>query len=63
MSSLKMSPDRHQDIIFGVACDRSPPLRRIAPYASVVAPLGLASDVLLLIRDVPKPSDDFLVFA
>jgi hypothetical protein len=33
----------HQGIICGVAFDRSS-LRRIAPYASVVAPRGLASN-------------------
>jgi hypothetical protein len=46
----------HQGILCGVAF---PPegyssLRRIAPYASVVAPRRLASDALLVIRNCPK---------
>jgi len=45
----------HQDIICCVAFVRSS-LRRIAPYASVVSPWRLASDALLVIRDVPKPT-------
>jgi len=39
-----------QGIICGVAFDRSS-LRRIAPYASVVAPRRLASNILLVIRN------------
>jgi len=42
----------HQGIICGVAFDRSS-LRRIAPYASVVAPRRLASNTLLVIRNIP----------
>jgi len=42
----------HQGIICGVAFDRSS-LRRIAPYASVVAPRRLASNTLLVIRNMP----------
>ncbi len=42
----------HQGIICGVAFDRSS-LRRIAPYASVVAPRRLASNTLLVIRNTP----------
>jgi len=42
----------HQGIICGVAFDRSS-LRRIAPYASVVAPRRLASNALLVIRNTP----------
>ena len=41
----------HQGIICCVAFARSS-LRRIAPYASVVAPRRLASDALLMIRAV-----------
>jgi hypothetical protein len=48
----KRVPDHHQGIICGVAFDRSS-LRRIAPYASVVAPRRLASNTLLMIRDTP----------
>ena len=48
----------HQDIICCVACVRSS-LRRIGPYASVVAPWRLASDALLVIRNVPKPVDSY----
>jgi hypothetical protein len=44
----------HQGIICGVAFDRSA-LRRIAPYASVVAPRCLASDTFLVIRQPQKP--------
>jgi hypothetical protein len=40
----------HQGIICGVAFDRSS-LRRINPYASVVAPRRLTSNTLLLIRN------------
>jgi hypothetical protein len=40
----------HQGIICGVAFDRSS-LRRIAPYASVVAPRRLTSNTLLVIRN------------
>jgi hypothetical protein len=47
-------PDHHQDIICGVDFARSS-LRRIAPYASVVAPRRLASDALLVIRNPSKP--------
>jgi hypothetical protein len=57
----------HQGIIWGVAFDRSSPpppafagagfagagLRRIAPYASVVAPRRLASNTLLVISNTP----------
>jgi hypothetical protein len=46
----------HQGIIFGVAFDRSA-LRRIALYASVVAPWRLASNTLLVIRNLSKPAD------
>jgi hypothetical protein len=42
----------HEGIICGVAFDRSS-LRRIAPYASVVAPRRLASNTLLVIRNTP----------
>jgi len=42
----------HQGIICGVAFDRSS-LRRIAPYASVVAPRRLASNTFLVIRNNP----------
>jgi len=48
----------HQDIICWVACVRSS-LRRIGRYASVVAPWRLASDALLVIRNVPKPVDSY----
>jgi hypothetical protein len=48
----------HQDIICCVACVRSS-LRRIGPYASVVAPWRLASDALLVIRNLPKPADSY----
>jgi hypothetical protein len=41
----------HQGIICGVAFDRSF-LRRIAPYASVVAPRRRASNTLMVIRAV-----------
>ena len=47
----------HQGIICGVAFDRFS-LRRIAPYASVVAPRRLASNTLLAIRNLEK-ADDF----
>jgi hypothetical protein len=47
----------HQGIICGVAFDRSS-LRRIAPYASVVAPRRLTSNTLLVIKNIPK-LDDF----
>jgi hypothetical protein len=40
-----------QGIICVVAFDRSS-LRRIAPYASVVTPLRLASNALLVIRNI-----------
>jgi hypothetical protein len=43
---------RHQGIICCVAFARSS-LRRIASYVSVVAPWRLASDALLVIRNVP----------
>jgi hypothetical protein len=46
----------HQGIICGVAFPRSS-LRRIASYASVVAPRRLASDAWLVIRNRPKPHD------
>jgi hypothetical protein len=54
---ISLSLIHHQGIICGVAFDRSF-LRRIAPYASVVAPrrprserdLRLASNALLVIR-------------
>jgi hypothetical protein len=46
----------HQGIICGVAFDRSS-LRRITPYASVVAPRRLASNTLLVIRNFPKHAD------
>jgi hypothetical protein len=42
----------HQGIICGVTFDRSS-LRRIAPYASVVAPRRLAFNTLLVIRNTP----------
>jgi hypothetical protein len=42
----------HQGIICGVAFDRSS-LRRIASYASVVAPRRLASNTLMVIRNSP----------
>ncbi|MDI6789649.1 MAG: hypothetical protein QME44_03045 [Thermodesulfobacteriota bacterium] len=42
----------HQGIICGVAFDRFS-LRRIAPYASVVAPRRLASNILLVLRNNP----------
>ena len=45
----------HQGIICGVAFARSS-LRRIASYASVVAPRRLASDALLVIRNRSKPT-------
>jgi len=48
----------HQSIICCVASVRSF-LRRIGPYASVVAPWRLASDALLVIRNVPKPVDSY----
>jgi len=44
---MEYIPDHHQGIICGVAFDRSS-LRRIAPYASVVAPRRLASNALLV---------------
>jgi len=47
---------RHQGIICCVAFDRSS-LRRIAPYASVVAPRRLTSNTLLAIRNGTKPSN------
>jgi hypothetical protein len=47
---ISLSLIHHQGIICGVAFDRSF-LRRIAPYASVVAPRRLASNTLLVIRD------------
>jgi len=34
-------------------------LRRIGPYASVVAPWRLASDGFLVIRNVAKPVDSY----
>jgi hypothetical protein len=46
----------HQGIICGVAFDRFS-LRRIAPYASVVSPRRLASNTLLVIRNLEKPAD------
>jgi len=49
---IKETLIHHQDIICGVAFDRSS-LRRIAPYASVVAPRRLASNTLLVIRYTP----------
>jgi hypothetical protein len=52
---------RHQGIICGVAFDRSS-LRRIAPYASVVAPPRLASNTLMVIRDVAEASAFMLDF-
>jgi len=45
----EMALIHHQGIICGVVFDRSS-LRRIAPYASVVAPRRLASNTLLVIR-------------
>jgi hypothetical protein len=42
----------HQGIICGVAFDPSS-LRRIAPYASVVAPRRLASNTVLVVRNTP----------
>jgi hypothetical protein len=45
----------HQGIICGVAFAYSS-LRRIASYASVVAPRRLASDAFLVIRDVAEPT-------
>jgi hypothetical protein len=53
----KWPPDHHQGIICGVAFARSS-LRRIDPYASVVAPRRLASDALLLISNCSKPTSD-----
>ncbi|MGD9321538.1 MAG: hypothetical protein PVH99_16310, partial [Desulfobacteraceae bacterium] len=47
-----ISPPR-RDLRSGVAFDRSS-LRRIAPYASVVAPRRLASNTLLVLRNPPK---------
>jgi hypothetical protein len=49
---LKSALIHHQAIICGVAFDRSS-LRRIAPYASVVAPRRLAFNTLLVIRNTP----------
>ena len=46
-------PDHHQGIICGVALDRFS-LRRINPYASVVAPWRLASNTLLVVRNPSK---------
>jgi hypothetical protein len=46
-------PEHQQGIICGVAFDRSS-LRRITPYASVVAPWRLASNTLLVLRNLPK---------
>jgi len=46
------SPDHHQGIICGVAFDRFS-LRRITPYASVVAPRRLAPNTLMVIRNIP----------
>jgi hypothetical protein len=46
-------PDHYQSIICGVAFARSS-LRRIASYASVVAPRRLASDALPVIRNRPE---------
>jgi len=48
----EMTLIHHQSTICGVAFDRSS-LRRIAPYASVVAPRRLASNTLLVIRNTP----------
>ena len=50
---IRLSPDHPQGIICGVAFARSS-LRRIASYASVVAPRRLASDALLVIRNCSK---------
>jgi hypothetical protein len=50
---VRLSPDHRQGIICGVAFARSS-LRRIAPYASVVAPRRLASDALLVTRNCSK---------
>jgi hypothetical protein len=55
MSRPKESPDHHQGIICCVAFDRSS-LRRIASYASLVAPPLLASDAFLVIGNIPKPA-------
>jgi hypothetical protein len=44
----------HQGIICSVAFDRFS-LRRISPYASVVAPRCLASDTFLVIRKPQNP--------
>jgi hypothetical protein len=49
-------PEHQQGIICGVAFDRSS-LRRITPYASVVAPWRLASNTLLVLRNPQKLSD------
>jgi hypothetical protein len=49
----------HQGIICCVACVRSS-LRRIGPYASVVASWRLASDAFLVIRIVAKPVDSYV---
>ncbi|NIW11007.1 MAG: hypothetical protein GWN33_10885 [Gammaproteobacteria bacterium] len=46
----------HQGIICGVAFDRFS-LRRIASYASLVAPRRLASNTSLAIRNVAKAHD------
>jgi hypothetical protein len=51
---------RHQGIICGVAFDRSS-LRRIALYASLVAPRRLASNTLLVIRTVHNPLNSALI--
>jgi hypothetical protein len=48
----------HQGIICGVAFAHSS-LRRIAAYASVVAPRRLASDASLVIRNPRKPDSRF----
>jgi len=47
---------RYQGIICGVSFGRSS-LRRIDPYASVVAPRRLASDTFLAVRNTPYPDD------
>jgi len=53
---VRSSLIHHQIIIWCVAFDRSS-LRRIAPYASVVAPRRLTADAMLVIRNISKASD------
>jgi len=52
--------DHHKGIICGVAFDRSS-LRRITPYASVVAPRRLASNTFLAIRQHRKLLSPMLI--